>query len=152
MDYSNTEIGWNCGKMDTWHLSLPFNYDMAYYDITLSVDDCNIVIPNWKMISLCKYIGFCYTKMLENVEITWFISSSCLIFDVHWAMQFRIVYSYFVRVAVVEETVIAGSIVQTNLSGTSTLDVKKKWSFKTSGHSRKVQFAQNPMVDNIFHK
>ena len=42
--------------------------------------------------------------------------------------------------------------VQSNLSGTTTLDVKKEWSFQTGGRYRQVQFAWNPMVDGIFHK
>ena len=32
------------------------------------------------------------------------------------------------------------------------LDVKKKWSFETGGNSRQVQFARNPMVNEIFQK
>ena len=42
--------------------------------------------------------------------------------------------------------------VQSNLSGTTTLNVKKKWSFQTGVRSRKVQFAWNPLADRIFHK
>ena len=39
-----------------------------------------------------------------------------------------------------------------NLSGTTTQDVKKKWSFQTGDRSREVQFAWNPMVDGDFQK
>ncbi len=38
------------------------------------------------------------------------------------------------------------------MSGTTTLDVKKKWSFQTGGRSRQVQFARNPMKDRNFQK
>ena len=41
-------------------------------------------------------------------------------------------------------------VIQSILSGTTTLDVKEKWSFQTGGHFRQVQFAWN--LDRTFHK
>ncbi len=42
--------------------------------------------------------------------------------------------------------------IQVNLSGTTTLDVKKRWSFQTGGYFREVRFAWNPMVGRHFQK
>ncbi len=42
--------------------------------------------------------------------------------------------------------------VQWILSGTTTLDVKKRRSFQTGGRSRQVQFAWNPIDDRNFQK
>ena len=42
--------------------------------------------------------------------------------------------------------------VQSNLSGTTTLDAREKWSFQTSGRSRQVLFAWNLIVDRNVHK
>ena len=42
--------------------------------------------------------------------------------------------------------------IQSYLSGTTTLDVKKEWSFQTGCRSRQVQFAWNSMVNRNFHK
>ena len=44
------------------------------------------------------------------------------------------------------------SLCQMFLSGTTTLNVTKKWSFQTGGRSKQVQCAWNPVVDRNFHK
>ena len=42
--------------------------------------------------------------------------------------------------------------IQSNQSGTTTLDVMEKWSFQAGGRSRQVRFAGNSMADWDFHK
>ena len=61
-------------------------------------------------------------------------------------------YRYHIVLSLLLGQFLANYQIQWNLSETTSQNIKKKWSFQTGGHSRKVQFAWIPLADRNFQE